>query len=222
MCQWVTTLHCFLARAFHRPWSRERLPRSLARLSVHALDALSMISPIPSYQSMADLTSLLFQSPPPSLQSISHTPGSVSSALPPANMKDVSTTTRHPRPTAYPKKRPSPHGVTKSHKSPLLPPARKAQLSPKSVMIQKRQREAQISALRKEGVLLEEEYRDDIRYYMHEMEVSISRSFFCFWKLVAETAGLLILAVYDTVHPVDRSATRDQVAHAPVSCRLPR
>lgn len=39
-------------------------------------------------------------------------------------------------------------------------------------MIQQRQREAQILALRREGVLLEEEYREEIRYYMHDMEVS--------------------------------------------------
>lgn len=88
-------------------------------------------------------------------------------------MKDVSTTRQHSRQTAYPKKRPSPHGVSKSHKTtPLLPPARRAPLSAKSAIIQQRTREAQISALRKQGVLLEEEYRDEIEYYMHDMEVS--------------------------------------------------
>lgn len=39
-------------------------------------------------------------------------------------------------------------------------------------MIKQRQREAHILALRREGVLLEEEYREEIRFYMHEMEVS--------------------------------------------------
>lgn len=39
-------------------------------------------------------------------------------------------------------------------------------------MIAQRQRAAQIIALRKEGVLLEEEYREEIQFYMHEMEVS--------------------------------------------------
>ncbi|KAF9458196.1 cyclin [Collybia nuda] len=90
-------------------------------------------------------------------------------------MKDASTaTTRHSRNHfIYPKKRPSPHGVSKSHKSPLLPsngPARRSPRSAKSAILQQRQREAQILALRREGVLLEEEYRDEIQYYMHNME----------------------------------------------------
>lgn len=91
-------------------------------------------------------------------------------------MKDTSSTTRHPRPAAYPKKRPSPHGVTKSHKTPLLPPvARRAPLSAKSAMLAQRQRAAQLIALRKEGVFIEEEYREEIQDYMHELEVSIGR-----------------------------------------------
>lgn len=95
-----------------------------------------------------------------------------------SNMKDVSTAaTRHSRNSLiYPKKRPSPHGVSKSHKSPLLPSngvARKSPRSAKSAILQQRQREAQILALRREGVLLEEEYRDEIQYYMHDMEVSL-------------------------------------------------
>ncbi|KAF8898559.1 cyclin [Infundibulicybe gibba] len=90
-------------------------------------------------------------------------------------MKDISTTShRHSRNSLiYPKKRPSPHGVSKCHKTPLLPsqaPARKTPRSAKSALIQQRQREAQISALRREGILLEEEYRDEIQYYMHDME----------------------------------------------------
>ncbi|KII93487.1 hypothetical protein PLICRDRAFT_49530 [Plicaturopsis crispa FD-325 SS-3] len=87
-------------------------------------------------------------------------------------MKDTSiASTRHSRQSAlYPKKRPSPHGITKSHKSPLLPPIRRSPQSAKAAMIAHRQREAQISALRKEGVLLEEEYREEIQYYMHDME----------------------------------------------------
>ncbi|KZP12056.1 hypothetical protein FIBSPDRAFT_755552 [Athelia psychrophila] len=86
-------------------------------------------------------------------------------------MKDTSSTTRHPRPAAYPKKRPSPHGVTKSHKTPLLPPvARRAPLSAKSAMLAQRQRAAQLIALRKEGVFIEEEYREEIQDYMHELE----------------------------------------------------
>ncbi|GLB36317.1 putative cyclin family protein [Lyophyllum shimeji] len=90
-------------------------------------------------------------------------------------MKDVSTAShRHSRNSLiYPKKRPSPHGVSKSHKSPVLPPngpARRTPRSAKAAILQQRQREAQIMALRREGVLLEEEYREEIKYYMHDME----------------------------------------------------
>ncbi|KAJ7225797.1 cyclin [Mycena pura] len=90
-------------------------------------------------------------------------------------MKDVSALHKHSRNSLiYPKKRPSPHGITKSHKTPLLlpprGPARKTPRSAKAALVQQRQREAQIQALRRDGVLLEEEYRDDIRHYMHEME----------------------------------------------------
>ncbi|KAJ7042545.1 cyclin [Mycena alexandri] len=90
-------------------------------------------------------------------------------------MKDVSALHKHSRNSLiYPKKRPSPHGISKSHKTPLLlpprGPARKTPRSAKSALIQQRQREAQIQALRREGILLEEEYRDEIRHYMHDME----------------------------------------------------
>ncbi|KAJ6627232.1 cyclin-like protein [Mycena sp. CBHHK59/15] len=90
-------------------------------------------------------------------------------------MKDVSALQKHSRNSlVYPKKRPSPHGISKSHKTPLLlpprAPARKTPRSAKAALIQQRHREAQIQALRREGILLEEEYRDEIRYYMHDME----------------------------------------------------
>ncbi|KAI6133184.1 cyclin-like protein [Pisolithus croceorrhizus] len=89
-------------------------------------------------------------------------------------MKDISISSyRSSRNVAYPKKRPSPHGISKSHKTPLLgppPTCRMSSYSAKSVFLQQRQREAQITALRRQGVLLEEEYREDIRLYMHEME----------------------------------------------------
>lgn len=78
------------------------------------------------------------------------------------------------RNVAYPKKRPSPHGISKSHKTPILgppPPGRKLPYSAKSALLQQRQREAHLAALRRQGVLIEEEYREDIRLYMHEMEV---------------------------------------------------
>ncbi|KIK04245.1 hypothetical protein K443DRAFT_93530 [Laccaria amethystina LaAM-08-1] len=90
-------------------------------------------------------------------------------------MKDVSTASnRHSRNSLiYPKKKPSPHGISKSHKSPLLPanaPARRTPRSAKAALLQQRQRGAQIQALRREGVYLEEEYREEIRHYMHDME----------------------------------------------------
>ena len=91
-------------------------------------------------------------------------------------MKDVSNSSRaSSRPSAYPKKRPSPHGISKSRskQSPLYP-AQVTRKSPRAVKadLAHRQREAQILALRREGIYLEEEYRDEIQYYMHEMEVS--------------------------------------------------
>lgn len=95
-------------------------------------------------------------------------------------MKDVSNSTRNSRPTAYPKKRPSPHGVSKTRKqqqSPLCPPHPVVRKSPRGARAEQlalRQRDAQIHALRREGVYLEEEYREEIQFYMHEMEVSAS------------------------------------------------
>lgn len=99
-------------------------------------------------------------------------------------MKDVSNS-KAARPSAYPKKRPSPHGVAKSRKqhSPLYPPqvlVRKTPRAAKAEMIAHRQRDAQIMALRREGIYLEEEYREEIRYYMLEMEVSVPRRFHVF------------------------------------------
>jgi len=88
-------------------------------------------------------------------------------------MKDLSISSyRSSRKVAYPKKRPSPTGVFKASKTPggPLAPSHKSPYSAKTALLQQRQRDAQIAALRRQGVLLEEEYRDDIRFYMHEME----------------------------------------------------
>jgi len=88
-------------------------------------------------------------------------------------MKDVASNRHSRNSLIYPKKRPSPHGISKSHKSPLLPAnglARRTPRSTKIALIQQKQREAQIQALRREGIFLEEEYRDEIRYYMQDME----------------------------------------------------
>ena len=51
-------------------------------------------------------------------------------------------------------------------------------MSAKTAMIQQRQRELQVLALRKQGVLLEEEYRSEIQFYMHDMEVG-DRFYYC-------------------------------------------
>lgn len=91
-------------------------------------------------------------------------------------MKDVSNSVRTARPTVYPKKKPSPYGVSKSrkhHQSPLCPPQAVVRKSPRGAKAEhalQRQREAQILALRREGIYLEEEYRDEIQEYMHAME----------------------------------------------------
>lgn len=98
------------------------------------------------------------------------------------NMKDTSASSRHSRNNPlYPKRRPSPHGVTKFRKSqsPLTlsvvavaaAASRRSPRVAKMESVLQRRRELQLAALRREGVLLEDEYREDIRYYMYEMEV---------------------------------------------------
>lgn len=110
----------------------------------------------------------------------SHSISNTSGPLPPSTstMKDVSNCVKPTRPSAYPKKKPSPYGVSKSsrrqHQSPLCPPQAVLRKSPRRAPAEhavQRQREAQILALRREGVYLEEEYREEIQDYMHEMEV---------------------------------------------------
>jgi len=96
-------------------------------------------------------------------------------------MKDLSSSTKHNRNSlVYPRKRPSPNGISKSRKSPLLPSQAGIRKTPRSaktaLALQQQQREARIIALRKDGILLEEEYRDEIRHYMHDMEVGPARS----------------------------------------------
>jgi alkylated DNA nucleotide flippase Atl1 len=92
-------------------------------------------------------------------------------------MKDITSFTKNVRTAAYPRKRPSLQGISKSHKqtdSPLLYPSHSnIRKSPRNVKAEQmaRKREAQISALRREGIYLEEEYREEIRRYMLEMEV---------------------------------------------------
>jgi hypothetical protein len=89
-------------------------------------------------------------------------------------MKEASSSTRVHRNAVYSKKRPSPHGVQKNPKSSALLPAdglaRRTPRPTKYASIQQKEREARIQALRREGIILEEEYRDDIREYMYQME----------------------------------------------------
>jgi hypothetical protein len=113
-----------------------------------------------------------------SSQSISNTSESFPCRA--SSMKDVSNSVRTSRPSVYPKKKPSPYGVSKSrkqHQSPLCPAQAVVRKSPRGAKAEhalQRQREAQILALRREGIYLEEEYRDEIQEYMYAMEVSLS------------------------------------------------
>ena len=94
-------------------------------------------------------------------------------------MKDITSVFKNIRVTAYPRKRPSLHGISKLrgwNDTPLLyshPKIRKSPRNAKAERLTRKQREAQISALRHEGIHLEEEYRKEIRRYMHETEVWI-------------------------------------------------
>lgn len=134
------------------------------------------------------------------------------------NMKDV-TTTRHSRNSlVYPKKRPSPHGISKSHRSPLLPAnglARRTPRSTKVALIQQKQREAQIQALRREGIFLEEEYREEIRYYMLDMEVCCHVAY-----CLIHYSSDIITAFYHVVDAIHGPATRNSMAYATMPRRL--
>jgi len=92
-------------------------------------------------------------------------------------MKDIASS-KNVRTSIYPRKRPSPHGISKSrgqNDSPLLYSSqsntRKSPRNIKAEQMARKQRGAQISAFRREGIYLEEEYRDEIQQYMLEMEV---------------------------------------------------
>ena len=101
-------------------------------------------------------------------------------ASPSVDMKDVlPSSSRASRHSAYLKKRPSPHGVSKSRKqsSPVYIPLGAVRKTPRAVkaeLISQRQRQMQLLLMRRDGIYLEEEYREEIRRYMHEMEVSNS------------------------------------------------
>lgn len=125
-------------------------------------------------------------------------------------MKDISvSSTRQSRNSLiYPKKRPSPHGIHKTSKSPLLLAtyARRSPRSAKLALIQQQQRLRETQYTRKENVLLEEEYRDEIRYYMHDMEVSeiLWASFSC-RNSHAQFPCNPPSAFYNVIHPVNGS-----------------
>ena len=82
-----------------------------------------------------------------------------------------------------------------------------------------RRRELQLAALRREGIHLEDEYREEIRYYMYEMEVrwhcsEIPVTFLIDW--------LIFSAVHDGDDFINGPATRNQMANAPPPRRISR
>ncbi|KAF8649865.1 hypothetical protein AX16_005627 [Volvariella volvacea WC 439] len=90
-------------------------------------------------------------------------------------MKDISAASnKHSRQSLiYPKKRPSPHGITKAHKSPShhsQAVSRKSPHSSRAVLLQQQRQQTRMVAIRNDAMLLEDEYRDEIRCYMHDME----------------------------------------------------
>jgi G2/mitotic-specific cyclin-B, other len=94
-------------------------------------------------------------------------------------MKDVTGTSsrHHSRNNAcYQKKRSSlvGGGVSKSHKSSSRRDSVKSSDGLKTYLSAQQQREALILSLHRQGILLEDEYSDEVKQYMLNMEVSIS------------------------------------------------
>ena len=150
-------------------FSPRPLPISLGR-RCSLLENSVMATPTSDLHSLTDAVSSLSCSP----QSILHVHPPVSHPSP--SMKDVSTATRVPRFSVY-KKRQSPSGgISKSRKeSPLRTGVLRK--SPRAVtrdVYAQRQREASIMAYLRE-LASDDDYRDDITGYMHEMEVSSRR-----------------------------------------------
>jgi hypothetical protein len=80
--------------------------------------------------------------------------------------------------TVYPRKKPSPHGISKLRGQNDSPPlysshsnVRKSPQNVKAEQLARKQWEAQVSALRRKGIYLEGEYQEEIQRYMLEMEV---------------------------------------------------
>jgi hypothetical protein len=107
------------------------------------------------------------------------TPDSLPPPSPPPlqdiEMKDVSATSSRPsRHAVYPKKRPSPNGVSKSRGRPTptySSPSYVCSIATRADQIARKQRQAQIERLHKQGIYIEEEYREEIHAYMQETEV---------------------------------------------------
>src|SRR5229473_7664580 len=147
------------------------------------------------------------------------------------NMKDTSTSSRHSRNNPlYPRRRPSPHGgVIKSRKSqsPLtlsvVAAAAASRRSPRVAKMEsvlQRRRELQLAALRREGILSEDEYREEIRFYMYEMEVRWPCLEFLFY--ISHQLILFFSEVHNGDDFINGPATRNQMAHAPLPRRVSR
>ena len=174
--------------------------------------------------SCADSTPILSHRPPTSSPLLIAPTANVI-PLSSLNMKDTSVSSRHIRNNPlYPKKRPSPHGVAKSRKSqsPLTlsvvavaAAAAASRRSPRAAKVEsvlQRRRELQLAALRREGILLEDEYREEIRYYMYEMEVR--KPFVVKFPLPYLINLFISSEVHDGDYFIDGPATRNQVEHA--------
>lgn len=149
-----------------------------------------------------------------SLQSVALSSASVLSSQ---SMKDLSNSTaKHARHPVYPKKRPSPHrdGVAKwrSKQSPIpLAVRRTPQLLRAELM---RQRQAQLLAFRKDGIYVEEEYRDEIQFYMHEMEVSSNIRSICYWLYESSLSLFQRAEIYHEFGSVYGYSTGNSMAYA--------
>lgn len=132
---------------------------------------------------VANLSTSLPPSPSSFTSSIASNPIYSANSLQPLAMKDTSSSARISRGQIYPKKRPSPcreGGIQKSRCKESPSATRRTPGVIKAELHRLKRREAQLAAFRREGIYVEEEYRDEICYYMHEMEVSLSMTFISF------------------------------------------
>jgi hypothetical protein len=139
-----------------------------------------------------------------------------------STMKDSShVPSKHTRNSVYTKKRPSPHGIAKSRKTPVVQiptrvtPSRKTPAQERICSEPQSRREAIAAALHRDGRLLEDEYRTEVLKYMYDMEACVL--FHLFFTCVPY---VVCLAFDHVISNIYGSATGDQVAHATVSGRL--